>query len=445
MKDYDFTDGRPATFHDALPEQVDVVIIGAGVIGISAAWYLLQRGKSVLVCEKGRVAGEQSSRNWGWIRVTGRDPDEVPLAIESLQCWKQMAAEIEDDLGFRENQGVMALTERDDEMAGFAEWTALARDFDLDTRIIDRREVQASLSDAAGNWKGGIVTPSDARAEPFKAVPAIARDVKKKGGFIRENCAVRNIHKQAGVVSEVETEAGTVRTNQVICAAGGWSSLFLSNLGIRFPQLVVQGTVARTEAAPAIFASTVGLQDIFVRRRNDGGYTVASGMTTHIIGAASFKNMFRFMPALGSASDIGIKLGQDPTQRALIPKTWGNGKPSPFERHRVLNPRPETRALRKMRTNFDKRLPRLAGTKFVQSWSGMIDATPDVVPVIDRIESWPGLFLASGFSGHGFGIGPGAGRVMADMVCGNLEKHDLNRFRFARFSDGSKMRPGPAI
>ena len=75
----------------------------------------------------------------------------------------------------------------------------------------------------------------------------------------------------------------------------------------------------------------------------------------------------------------------------------------------------------------------------------MIDATPDVVPVMDRIEALPGLFLATGFSGHGFGIGPGAGKVMAGLVANVAQPFDLSRFRFSRFSDGSQIRPGPAI
>ena len=75
----------------------------------------------------------------------------------------------------------------------------------------------------------------------------------------------------------------------------------------------------------------------------------------------------------------------------------------------------------------------------------MIDVTPDVVPVMDAVTGYPGLYLATGFSGHGFGIGPGAGRVMADLVLGRPAGHDLSRFRFSRFYDGSKMVPGPGL
>jgi glycine/D-amino acid oxidase-like deaminating enzyme len=111
----------------------------------------------------------------------------------------------------------------------------------------------------------------------------------------------------------------------------------------------------------------------------------------------------------------------------------------------VLNPNPSAKALAAMRRELKNRLPTLGDLPFSEAWAGMIDVTPDVVPVMDEIESHPGLFLATGFSGHGFGIGPGAGRVMADMVMGNRAAHDLSRFKMARFTDGSPMIPGPGL
>ena len=98
-----------------------------------------------------------------------------------------------------------------------------------------------------------------------------------------------------------------------------------------------------------------------------------------------------------------------------------------------------------MRDKLSKRIPALAYVPFAETWAGMIDTTPDVVSVMDEVPSCPGLYLASGFSGHGFGIGPGAGEVMADLMTGKKPAYDIRRFRFSRFSDGSKLIPGPAI
>jgi glycine/D-amino acid oxidase-like deaminating enzyme len=439
-----FNDNSPIAFNDPLPEEVDVVVIGGGVIGIATAWFLLKKGLTALVCDKGRVAGEQSSRNWGWVRVTVRDEAEVPIAIDSVNCWEKIAAELDEDIGFT-RQGMLALAETEKEMAEYEEWMSVARSYDVDSMLISRSDIVRYINVPVAGWCGGIVTPSDGRAEPFKAVPAIARGVQARGGKVREQCAVRTIDVAAGQVAGVVTEAGRVKAKAVVCAAGAWSSMFLSNLGISLPQLAVRSTVVRTAKAPEIHAGAVGLKDVYIRRRQDGGYTVASGMAEHIIGADSFRYLFKFMSSIGSASDVSLRIARDATQQSVPKRKWSADDASPFESNRVLDPEPSAVSLRKIRRNLDKRLPELAGVEFAESWAGMIDITPDVVPVMDQISSCPGLFLATGFSGHGFGIGPGAGRVMANLVTGDEVKFDLKRFRFSRFSDGSKIVPGPAI
>ena len=86
-----YSEQSPINYQDRLPQNVDVVVIGAGVIGISTAWFLARQGVSVLVCDKGRVAGEQSSRNWGWIRQQARDAAELPIVIDSINTWETLA------------------------------------------------------------------------------------------------------------------------------------------------------------------------------------------------------------------------------------------------------------------------------------------------------------------------------------------------------------------
>lgn len=439
-----YSDSTPVTFNDPLPEQVDVVVIGGGIIGISTAWYLLEKGLTVVVCDKGRVNGEQSSRNWGWVRVTGRDPDEVPVAIDSLYLWKELADQLGDGLGFSQN-GILALTDNEKEFAGFEAWLDVAKQYELDTRCFSRKEVNDYIDVPADKWVGGIVTPSDCRAEPFTAVPTIARGLQERGGIVRENCAVRTVEREAGKVTSVVTEHGTIRTQAVICAAGSWSTLFLSNLGIKLPQLSLRGTVARLAEAPAVYEGAAGLEDVFIRRRQDGGYTVACPMAEHTVGPDSFRFVFKFLASMGSGSDMQIRFGVDATQQSLPKKRWSGDDETPFEKNRVLDPGPSKRALNKMRKGLQKHAPQLADIPFAEAWGGMIDATPDVVPVMDKVDDCPGMFIATGFSGHGFGIGPGAGKVMADMVTGEKARFDLSRFRFSRFSDGTKMRPGPAI
>ncbi len=441
-----FSDQSPVTFSDTLPESVDVVVIGAGVIGIATAWYLCNRGVSVLVCDKGRVAGEQSSRNWGWIRQQGRDAAELPIVIDSINSWSNIGDEIGADVGFT-RQGVLYLAENEAELERHAEWLDIAKQHQLDTHLLTGAEVDRLITDKPGQWVGGLYTPSDGRAEPFVAVPAIARAAQRLGAKIREDCAVRTIDVQAGRAVGVVTEHGRVRAQAIVCSAGAWSSLFLGNLGIDLPQLTVRATVARTAKAPDVFSGSAAANDVAFRRRADGGYTVAaSGENEHFVGADSFRYFRKFLPSLfANTGYLRLRFLDGLWSRMTPRRKWDGADITPFEITRVLNPAPSEKAIAKMRAGLERRLPALAGIEFEEAWAGMIDVTPDVVPVMDAIDGYPGLFLATGFSGHGFGIGLGAGRVMADLVEGRPAGHDLTRFRFSRFADGSPIVPGPGL
>ena len=124
---------------------------------------------------------------------------------------------------------------------------------------------------------------------------------------------------------------------------------------------------------------------------------------------------------------------------ARTPRTWALDAPSPFEQVRTLDADPapgiNTGAVKALKAAF----PDFGGMQVVQQWAGMIDVTPDAVPVISAVDDVPGLVVATGFSGHGFGIGPAAGRLAADLVTGAAPLVDPTPFRFSRFSDGSPI------
>lgn len=436
----------PINFQDELPESVEVAIIGGGVAGICTAWFLAREGVSVLVCDKGRVAGEQSSRNWGWVRQQGRDADELPIMMDSIDSWEKIAEEIGDEIGFS-RQGIMYLARNNSELEEFEKWLDVAKLHQLDSRMLSSEEIAKRIKDNPNHWKGALYTQSDGRAEPFTAVPAIARHLQAKGVLIRENCAVRCLDVEAGKVSGIVTEHGLVKAQSVVCAGGAWSSLFMGNLGVDLPQLTVRATVARTEPSADFFSGSAAGGGIAFRRRKDGGYTIApGGINEHFISAESFRYLFKFLPVLRkSTRTVQLKLGKDVISRLLPTRRWRADQVTPFEKTRVLNPEPSEAGIKRMRDGLIKYLPSLADVPFVEAWAGMIDVTPDVVPVMDEVASYPGLYLATGFSGHGFGFGPGAGKVMSNMVLGNSPEHNLNRFRLSRFTDGSPMIPGPGL
>ncbi|SFH33831.1 Glycine/D-amino acid oxidase [Palleronia marisminoris] len=428
--------------HDAdLPPEADLVVIGGGVAGVSTAIYAAKAGARVVLVEKGRIAGEQSSRNWGWIRQQGRDPDELPLVMEAVRNWHDLQSETNEDLGLRQT-GTLYFAEDDATLERYRNWAGIAAGHGLDSRVIDRAELSRMLPEARAGWIGALWTPSDCRAEPWLAVPALARLAARLGVTIRENCAARALDIEGGRVTGVVTEAGRVRAPSVVLAGGAWSSTLLRRHRVALPQLSVRGTVAQTEPLPEIFAGQ-GVDNHFAfRRRVDGGYSLAPSFDhDFFIGPDAVRHSRAFFPEfrrdmlstnLRPASPAGYP---DAWRRTTC---WGEDEASPFERLRVLDPTPNRRFVARMARHFAEAFPSLGPVRMRKAWAGMIDSLPDMIPVIDNVPDLPGLTLLTGLSGHGFGIGPGVGRAAADLALGRDPGTDLTPFRFARFRDGSR-------
>ena len=429
-----------------IPRSVDVAIIGGGIIGCSAAYFLARQGLSVAVFEKGRIAGEQSGRNWGWVRQQGRSPVELPLMMRSLRLWQELSRELGEDFGFTQG-GCLYLAENAAQLAELSQWMAVAREHGLDTRLLSMGELSGVLRGDATKWTGALYTASDARAEPGRAVPAIARGARRAGAHIVSLCAVRGIETAAGRARAVVTEKGVVAAQSVVCAGGAWTRIFCRPLGITVPQLTVLNSVARLAPCRALLEGTAWSPSIAIRRRADGGYTVAhGGSSLHSLTPDTFRFAMKFWPALRQGHDsLRLGIGHDFFGALAMPNRWDLDAPSPFERTRVLDPAPETRVLRQMRAALQRWFPEIASAAFVETWGGMIETSPDVLPVIGQADRPSGFYIATGFSGHGFGIGPGAGRLVADLVSGKAGHSEAGAFRLSRFFDGTPVRPGPAI
>lgn len=425
------------------PKKTTVAIIGGGIIGISTALELAERGISVVVLEKGIVAGEQSSRNWGWCRQMGRDPREIPLVLESLQLWRGMNKRVGAETGYRQC-GIIYLAETEVELAAKEKWyTENARAFGLDTRLVSGAEAERLQPGSTRRWKGALYTSADGRAEPFLAVPAMARQAQKLGVKIFQNCAVRGVETTAGKVSSVATEKGPIACEQVVLAGGAWSRRFLHNLGIAFPQLTVVNSVMRTAALDTGVEKSCSGGKFAFRKRLDGGYTIAHRHTSVAdILPDSFRLFLQFLPALKQDwSGLRLRLGKRFIDEVRLKRRWELDERSPFEEVRILDPEPVHSILDEAAASLRDYYPSFQSMQIAERWAGVIDATPDVVPVISALPKVDGLYLASGFSGHGFGLGPGAGKLMAQMIVGDQTCVDPTPFRYLRFFDGSKMRP----
>ena len=434
----------PVASDEVLPERADVVVIGGGIIGTSTALFLAQKGISVALCEKGRIAGEQSSRNWGWCRKMARDPREIPLIIESLRLWERMNETVEAETGFR-TCGIMYLGETAADLARLEEWLEHARQYQLDTRVIGGAEVAERLPGLAKQWAGALYTASDGKGEPQLAAPAIAAAARRAGATIHTSCAARGIETAAGRVGAVVTEKGRIACQSVVLAGGAWSRLFCGNLGVELPQLKVLGSVMRTErlvGGPEVSASG-GL--FGYRKRMDGGYTVATlGVRTIDLVPDNFRLMRDYLPAARLHwKKLRFRLGSRFAEEWRTKRKWALDEATPFEAVRTLDPAGDPYVLDRARASIAESFPAFRNVAIAETWGGMIDVMPDAIPVISAVDAVPGFFIATGFSGHGFGIGPGAGRLVADMVAGGPTVVDPSPFRLSRFTDGSNPRPHP--
>lgn len=427
---------------EKLPAAVDVVVVGAGIIGSAAAYYLAKGGHSVALLEKGCVGGEQSSRNWGWCRQQNRDARELPLSGLAMRLWDELAQEIGRDLGFR-RCGLYYATNDPAQLAEWEKWRSVAGEFGVNTRMLSATEAAKVMAGSGRPWLGGVHSIDDGKAEPALAAPVIAEGARLNGATIHQNCAARGLDVSNGRVTGVFTEKGLIRTGAVLCAGGAWASAFCRRHGISFPQASVRASILRTEPAPNL-GEALYTPECALTRRLDGGYTLAiSGKATLELTPQGLRYARAFLPMFKKRlKAIKFGFGSSFFSGPEALGTWRFDQISPFERSRVLDPAPSGRAIRLLLARARGLFPALGGIGVAESWGAYIDSTPDAVPVISPVDQLRGFFLAAGFSGHGFGLGPGAGRLAAALIVGATPIIDPKPFRLSRLLDGSKAEVG---
>jgi glycine/D-amino acid oxidase-like deaminating enzyme len=422
-----------------LPAEADAVVIGAGVAGAFSAYYLAKAGLKVALVEKGVVGGEQSSRNWGWCRQQNRDARELPISTRSLDLWEQFSADSGEDTGFR-RCGLFYASNNEEELAGWARWGEFARTVGVSTSMLSSEEATARAAFTGQRFRGGVYSPTDGIANPALAAPAAAKALTKLGGTVHQSCAARGIETHGGAVSAVVTEKGTIRTRLVIMAGGAWASSFCHQLGVRFPQAAVRQTIMAVGTGDLALPDAFFSKSVSITRRGEGCHTLAISGRARVDPTSQFLRFHReFVPmffrrwrSLSPGGLEGMRSGHEGLSR------WRLDRPTPMESMRILDPKVDQSAVRLTQQRAAALVPALGTAPIVGAWAGYVDSTPDGVPVISETPS-PGLILAAGFSGHGFGIGPGVGRLVADIATGAPPIVDPLPYRLSRFSSGRDL------
>jgi glycine/D-amino acid oxidase-like deaminating enzyme len=429
-----------------LPASTEVVVIGGGIIGVSVALVLAERGVAVALVEKGNIACEQSSRNWGWCRQARRDPRELELIRESLTLWRGMNSRVAADTGYR-TTGLLYAARNDRVASQYQDWVRRASESGIQADVIRGADVAKLLPGDLQPPPAALYCASDGRAEPQLATPAMAVAARRAGAVLLTECTARAIETSAGRVASVATERGTIRCGAAVVAGGAWSRRFLRDLGVTLPQLKVRASVGRSSPVDGAPEAALWDDHFAFRRRIDGGYTIANGRTSVVpLTPDCVRLAARFLPLLRiGRKDIKFTVDDRFLTELREAKRVPAGDVSPYERARVLDPAPDNPLLAAALAALTARYPAFAGARFVETWAGFIDVTPDAIPVISQVDKVPGLVIATGFSGHGFGIGPAAGQLAADLVTGRPPLVAAREYRLSRFFDGSRSRPVAGI
>lgn len=428
---------------ERLPERVDVVIAGSGIMGSATAWYLASQGMSVLVLDKAGLASQQSTRAWGFVRQQARDPAEVPLMMAAIPLWERLEADLQLPLEWRQG-GCLYLAETPQQLQKYEDWLKVAANFGLDTRLLGRAEVAQLMPALADPALGGLYTANDGQAEPRRVAPGYALRAIERGAMFVEGCGVTGIDRAAGAVCGVQTERGYVKTKHLLVAAGASSWRLVESLGLVLPQQAVRCTVSRTSPGPDIGAQSFIGHNIGIRQRADGSLNLADETQADIdLNLGYLRGAKHYLPHLPeNRASFSFKLNgallHDLRQRLPGSERHTNG-PVLGERDPQVaaNPSRVFAAQRHLAQAF----PALRNVKVVESWAGLIDVLPDGIPVLDAPAQVPGLLVATGFCGHGFAMGPIVGKLMSQWVLDGQPGMDLHAFRLRRFADGTAGKP----
>lgn len=425
-------------------DAVDVAIVGGGVVGCATAWNLAKAGVRVAVFERATVASEQSSRAWGFIRQQGRHEAEIPLAIEAKREWASLTQHYGQAATGYTRGGILVPAETPDDEERVTRGHELARQFGMSTRIVDRAGIAELVPQLAGNWRSGLFTEDDAHGDPHTSTRTIAQAAKEAGARIFENEPVLDIETSGGRISGIATLSGRCAAGAVLIAGGIGSRALALKLGINLPIQVVTSSVGATTPASPFTQIAVWAPRVAYRPKADGSFTLGNGYrglgADYNITPASFSNLRYFLPAYRQNWRLlRLTIGGDfvSQARAMI-SAAAAAKPLP-------EPRPNASKVQRNFAAFKQLFPHLDGLGLERMWAGRIDLTPDVIPIIDQPDRNRSLFVAAGFSGHGFALGPSVGKQLAEWIAGGRPSLDLGKFRLSRFEEGEAKREKQAL
>lgn len=370
----------------------DVIVIGGGISGTATAYELARRAVSVTLLERGEIAAMASGWTLAGVRQSGRHIAELPVAIAAVRRWEGLAEELGADVEYRQD-GNLRLALTDDDVPVIRQVVADGQAVGLPIEYLDGADAVREIAPAlTASMRGAAFCHTDGHANNHLAVRAFADAAARHGATLRTGVSVQSLRLEGDRVTGVVTDEGEYPASMVVVAAGIHTPQLLAPLGLELPMTVMLCPVVQTEPVEPMLGPVLG---------------VASG---EFAGRQEASGRFRFT---GSSTP------------------WTGDDSGPYDPSLRLGD------LQRAVNAGLAAIPVLADIRIARSWGGLIDRTPDVLPVLDRVEDIDGLVVGAGFSGHGFGIGPVTGEILADLATGETPRFDLSAFTLQRFAEGA--------
>ena len=378
------------------PNTAEAVIIGGGVMGCSILYNLALRGVTdTLLLERDLLASGSTSRSQAILRMHYSNEVTTRLAWDSLVIFRNFDEMVGIPSGYTKT-GYFVIVGQEDREAMEAN-VAMQRGVGVDTSIVtaeDVREIAPMLATADG--ESFAYEPDSGYADPYSVTTGYANTARERGARVITASPATGVEIVGDRVTAVLTADGRIETPIAVVAAGPWSGPFLRNIGVDVPLTPIRHQV------------------VMLRRPHDV-------VPEHpIIG--DVVNDMSPRPDVGNITLIGV--GED---EPAEPETFNQGV--------------DMAMVEGTFSKLTRRMPGMAGALFRGGWSGLFTVTPDWHPVMDRVEGIEGLYLAIGFSGHGFKLSPMIGVVMSELITeGRATSIDISQLNLARFESGEYLR-----
>ena len=366
----------------------DVIIIGGGSTGAATAYYLAKAGVQVAVVEKKQIASEGGGRNMGGIRQLGRHPYEMKMSLDSIRDYDTLDQELDTDIEYRK-MGYLWLALDEEEWAQQQRIIVSQKEAGANLFLMQRQEVLNKFPAVSDLVVGGIYSPDDGQASPMKVTRGYAHAAEKLGAKLYTNTTVNSFIISGGKVIGLNTDRGEIYAPTVLVATGPWSIAFGRMVGMELPIRCVPNQFMVTEPLPALVSPLV---------LTSGGVCLQGVNGNMYVGNAN-----------------------------------------PPEDVQGLDERTNFSEMGRTARNMLKVVPALRNAKVIRTWAGILDHTPDDIPIMGPAPDVEGLYFACGYSGHGFALAPQLGKILTEMLISGRTPQVLENFSFERFSHPEEL------